>query len=66
MIQESFYMFKSLKKNMWIGGFSVSKSPFPLSNVHQIISIFLLTLIYSTRRDPCVQDIQKIKTHIPF
>ncbi len=40
------------------------KSFFPLSNVHQIISIFLWTLIYSTRRDPCIQNIWKIKIHI--
>jgi len=25
MFQESFYMFKTLKKSMWIGGFSISK-----------------------------------------
>jgi hypothetical protein len=51
---------------MWTSDFFVSKVFFPLLNVDQIVSIFLRTLIYSTKRDPCVQDIQKIKKHIPF
>jgi hypothetical protein len=34
------------------------KSIFSLSNVHQIISFFWWTLIYSTRKDPCVQNIR--------
>jgi hypothetical protein len=66
MFQESFYMFKTLKTNMWVGVFFGIKSPFPLLNVHQIISICFLTLIYSTKRDPCVQNIQKIKINIPI
>jgi hypothetical protein len=40
MFQEFFYMFKTFKKSMWTSGFCI-KSPFPLSNVHQIGSIFL-------------------------
>jgi hypothetical protein len=40
MFQELFYMFKTLKKSMWIGGFFVSKVIFSYQNVHQIISIF--------------------------
>ncbi len=64
MFQKSFYKFKALKKNMWTSGFFVSKVFFSLSNVHKIISIFLWTLIYSTRRDPCVQKIQKKKIYI--
>jgi hypothetical protein len=59
MFLKSFYRFKTLKKNMWIRGFFVS-------NVHQIISIFLWILIYSTRKYPCVQNIQKIIIHIHF
>jgi hypothetical protein len=51
---------------MWTCGFFLIKIPFPSSNVHKTISIFFKTLIYSTRRDPCVQNIQKIKIHIPF
>jgi hypothetical protein len=63
MFQESFYMFKAFKKNMWTSVFYI-KSLFPLSNVHQIVWIFSWILIYSTRRDPCVQNIQKIEIHI--
>jgi len=37
------------------------KSPFSLSNVHQIISIFLWTLIYSTRRDHVFKTFKKQK-----
>jgi len=67
MFQESFYMFKALKKSMWTCGFFFCfKCLFSLSNVHEIVSIFLWTLIYSTRRDPNVQNIQKIKIHIPI
>jgi len=66
MFQKSFYMFKAFKKNMWTCGFFCIKNPFHLSNVHQIVLIFLWTLIYFTRRDPCVQNIQKIKIHVPF
>jgi hypothetical protein len=42
------------------------KSLFPLSNVHQIISVFLWILIYSTTKDPCVQNIQKTKFYLFF
>ncbi len=66
MFEKSFYTFKALKKNMWTSGFFCFKCHFSLSNVHQMISIFLWTLIYSTRRDPCVQNIQKVKIHIHF
>jgi len=64
MFQE--YMFKALKKNMWTCGFLNFKSSFSLPNVHQIISIFLWTLIYSTRKDPCVQNIPQNKNIYPF
>jgi hypothetical protein len=40
-VSRVFLMFKALNKNMWIGGFFCIKSFFPLSNVHQIGSIFL-------------------------
>ncbi len=63
-VSKVFYMFKTLKKNMWTSGLFVSKIFSPFLNVHQIVSIFLGTLIYSTRGDPCVQNIQKIKIHI--
>jgi hypothetical protein len=63
MFQESFYMFKTFKKNMWTSGFFNIKSLFLLSNVHQIVSIFFWTLMYSIRRDPCVQNIHKKKTY---
>jgi hypothetical protein len=67
MFQESFYMFKALKRSMWTCDlFFVSKSFFSLSNVHKIVSIFLWTLIYSIWRDPGVQNIQKIKIRIPI
>jgi hypothetical protein len=56
---------QALKKNMWTCGFFVSKV-LSLSNVHQIISFKKKTLIYSTKRDPYVQKIQKIKIHICF
>jgi hypothetical protein len=63
MFQKSFYTFKTHKKNMWITFFCI-KSPFPLLNVHQIVSIFLWTLIYSKRRDPCVENIIYIYTFL--
>jgi hypothetical protein len=66
MFQKSFYTFKALKKNIWTCGFFISNFFFSLSNVHQSISIFLWTSIYSTKRDPCVQNIQKLKIHICF
>jgi hypothetical protein len=59
------YMFKTLKKNMWTSGFLYQKS-FSLFKCSWIVSIFLANLIYSSRTDPCVQNIQKIKIHIPF
>ncbi len=49
--------------NRW---FFCFKNPFSLLNVHQIITILLWTLIYSTRRDSYVQNIQKTKIHIHF
>jgi hypothetical protein len=61
MFQESFYMFKALKKSMWTSGFFVSTILFPYQMFTKIVSIFLWTLIYSTRIDPCVQNIQKNK-----
>jgi len=61
MFQKSFYMFKALQKNMRTFGLFYIKSPFPLSNVHQLILIILWTLIHATKRDPSVQKIQKTK-----
>jgi hypothetical protein len=58
-------MVKALKKSMWTCSFFVL-NVFPLSNVHQIIFIFLSTLIYSIKGDPCVQNIHKIKIYIPI
>ncbi len=55
MIQESFYVFNSRKHvDMW---FFCFQNPFSSSNVHQTVSKNLWTLIYSTRRDPFVQNI---------
>jgi hypothetical protein len=66
MFQDSFYMFKAMKKNMWTYGFYFSKILFTYQMFAQIVSIFLWTLIYSTKWDPCVQNIQKIKILLPF
>jgi hypothetical protein len=66
MFQNYFSMFKTLKKNMWTSGFFCFKNRFSLSNVHQIVSIFLWMSIYTTKKDPCVQKSQKIKRHMPF
>jgi hypothetical protein len=54
-----FICLKNFKKSTRTCDFFCFKNNFSLSNVHQIISIVLQTLIYSTRRDPCVKNIQK-------
>jgi hypothetical protein len=40
MFQESFYMFKALKKSMWIGGFFVSKVFFPYQMLTKFFQFF--------------------------
>jgi hypothetical protein len=57
-----FYMFKAFKTNMWTSGFLYHMSFSP----NKCSSFFLWTLIYSTRRDQCVQNIPKVKIHIPY
>jgi hypothetical protein len=61
-----FIYLKHSKKNMWTCGFFVSNVFFPYPIFTKLFQFFLWTLIYSTRRDPCVQNIQKINIHIPF
>ncbi len=61
MFQESFYMFKTLKKNMWISGFFYFKSPFSLSDVHQIISIFFCELWYIHKKGSMCSKYSKNK-----
>ncbi len=50
-------MFKTFKKNMWTCGFFVSLNRF---------KFFVNFNIYSTKKDQCVQNIQKLKIHTPF
>ncbi len=46
--------------------FFISKVLFLYQLFTKLFQFFLWILIYSTRMDPCVQKIQKIKIHIPF
>jgi len=59
MFRESFYMFKTFKKSVWTCGFFVSKVFFPLSNVHQIISIFLWIYIFHKKGSMCSKHSKK-------
>jgi hypothetical protein len=52
-------MFKALKKNIWKCGFLVQEVPFPYKMFIKSFQFFG-TLLSSTRRDPSVQNIQKI------
>jgi len=66
MFQELFYMFKALRKTCGQVVFLHQKSFSLIKCSPNVFNFFLWILIYSTRMDPCVQNIQKIKIHIPF
>jgi hypothetical protein len=59
-------MFKALKKNMWTSGFFVSKVLSPYQMFTKSFQKKFVNFDISTRRDPCVQNIKKIKICIPF
>ncbi len=65
MFEESFDMFKTLKKSMWTCGFLFQKKFFLIKCSPNHFKKFW-TLIYSIRKDSYVQNIQKIKIHICF
>ncbi len=65
MFQESLYMFKALKKKCGCVVFLFQKYFFLIKCSPSHFQK-KWTLIYSTRRDPYVQNIQKIKIHNAF